>query len=540
VELAGGKTERRRKYVNKNDVAILFVKEKCRMDAHRRRDPVTCHNNKWWAIKGLTSLLVFLTMISCVLRPPSATTAGKSRPSNGSESALKMQATVMDMADDYIASLGESVYLLTRSGTLDSKGRWLAQSFLRNGVGASLDIAVGPNPAVSLLDLLVLTSLQTWSFEVHWITAGIGDAGLPALERLKRAETDAWISARDVLSEEQLRTLKNLIDVWIKENPDRTVVALVRFNEFVDGRKISSQTMRGQARGLLQEAEKAIAAVDDARLLGERLLWFAGRYPYLLGEQTELTAYRLVDQPESEQIMDAIKSIQQLSEVLSARVETIQNDLEKEQETFFARIASERAAAIAQLQTALEATVRESVDIANERVKTQRTEAIKQFFDRFAQERTQLLDDFTSRQSELLGIMTEIQETITVSGSLAKDLTDTVNAIDHVVGRFDRDPEDKGEPLRMTDVRDAAAETGHAAEKVTYLLERLLVLLESDSWDRQISMITDPADEIIDRVFWRSVILIGLLVVGIGLLRMVPQRIAGGAKEKTSDRKRTL
>ena len=145
----------------------------------------------------------------------------------------------------------------------------------------------------------------------------------------------------------------------------------------------------------------------------------------------------------------------------------------------------------------------------------------------------QLLDDFSSRQSELLSVMTELQETIAVSGSLARDLTETVNAIDHVVGRFDRDPEDKGEPLRMTDVRDAAAETGHAAEKVTQLLERLLVLLESDSWNRQISMMTDPADKIIDRVFWRGVILIGLLVVGMGLLRMVPQRIAG-------ERKRTL
>lgn len=520
--------------MKKNDVAILFVKEKCRMNARMRRDPVTCHDNIYRAIKGLTSLLVFLTMISCVLRPPSATTAGKSFPSDGSESALKMQAVVMDMADDYIASLGESVYLLTRSGTLDAKGRWLAQSFLRNGVGASLDIAVGPNPAVGLLDLLVLTSLQAWSFEAHWIPAGIGEAGLPALDRLKRAEADAWISARDVLSEEQLRTLQNLIDAWIKENPDRTVVALVRFNEFADMRKISSQTMRGQARGLLQEADKAIAAVDNARLLGERLLWFAGRYPYLLGEQTELTAYRLVDQPEGAQLMAAIKSIQRLSDILSERAGKIQSDLDEQQAAFFARIAAERAAAIAQLQAALQTTVRESLDMANERVNTQRTEAIDQLFDRFSHERTQLLDDFASRQSELLGIMTELKETIAVSGSLAKDLTETVNAIDHVVSRFDKDPEDKGEPLRMTDVRDAAVETGHAAVKVTHLLERLLVLLESDSWDRQISIMTDPADEIIDRVFWRGVILIGLLVLGLGLLRWVPQRISSERKGELS------
>jgi len=496
---------------------------------------VTRFNNINRAIRGLASVLVIFTVISCVLKPPSATSADKPRTSEGSEAALKMQAVVMDMADDYIAALGESVYLLTRSGKLDPKGRWLAQSFLRNGVGASLDIAVGPNPGVSLLDLLVLTSLQTWSFEVHWIPAGIGEAGLPALERLKQAETYAWTSAKKVLSEDQLNTLRGLIDAWIAENPDRTVVALVRFNEFADERKISSLGLRGKAQGLLQEVGKAVAVVDDTRLLGERLLWFAGRYPYLLGEQTELTAYRLVDQPEGAQIMDAIQSIQRLSEALSARVGTIQDDLQNQQETFFERIASERAAAIAQLQTALEATVRESVDIANERVKTQRTEAIDQLFDRFAQERTQLLDDFSSRQGELLGVMTELKETITVSGTLAKDLTETVNAIDNVVSRFDRDPGDKTEPLRMTDVRDAAIETGHAAEKLTYLIERLITLLESESWDRQISIMTDPADEIIDRVFWRGVILIALLVIGMGLLRMVPQRIARGPKGKGMD-----
>ena len=491
------------------------------------------HDNIYRAIKGLTSVLAFLTVISCVLRPPpSAPTAGKSLSSDSSESTLKMQAMVMDMADDYIASLGESVYLLTRSGQLDSRGRWLAQSFLRNGVGASLDIAVGPNPAVSLLDLLVLTSLQSWSFEVHWIPAGIGEAGFPALDRLKRAETDAWISARDVLSADQLDTLRGLIDAWIAENPDRTVVALVRFNEFSDERKISSLRLRGQAQGLLREVGEAVAAVDEARLLGERLLWFAGRYPYLLGEQTELTAYRLVDQPEGAQLMDAIKSIQLLSEILSERAESIQSDLDKHQGVFFTRIAAERAAAIAQLQAALETTVRESLDRANEHVNTQRTEAIDQLFDRFSQERTQLLDDFSARQSELLDVMTELKETIAVSGSLAKDLTETVNAIDHVVSRFDRDPGDKSEPLRMTDVRDAAIETGLAADKMTLLLERAIVLLESESWDRRISKMTDPADAIINRAFWRGVLLIGLLIVGLGLLRMVPQRITAGSAGK--------
>jgi len=482
------------------------------------------------AIRKLATGLIFLTALSCVLQPPSTPSAVTKTPAGGSDATLKMQAQVMDMADDYIASLGESVYLLTRSGKLDARGRWLAQSFLRNGVGASLDIAVGPNPAVNLLDLLVLTSLQTWSFKVHWIPAGIGEAGLPALERLQRAETYAWTSARNALAEDQLSTLRGLIGAWIAENPDRTVVALVRFNEFSDERKISSLRLRGEARGLLREVGQAVAAVDDARLLGERLLWFAGRYPYLLGEQTELTAYRLLDQPEGAQLIDAVAALQRLSDVLTERIGTLPNELDAQRGAFFKRMADERLAAITQLQKALQATVKQSVEMANARVKTQRTEAIDQLFDRLAQERTQLLDDFAARQDELLGVMTELKQTITVSADLVSNLTDTVNAVDHVVGRFDRDPDSKREPLRMTDVRDAAIETGHAAEKVTLLLEQLITLLESGSWDRRMAALSQPTDTIINAVFWRGAILIGLLILGIGLLRMVPQRIAGGRK----------
>ena len=451
-------------------------------------------------ISFYTSALVFVLVISCALRTSSTPSSSETRQDDGA--ALKIQALVMSMADDYIASLGESIYLLLHSGELDSKGRWLAQSFLRNGVGASLDIAVGPNPSVSLLDLLVLTSLQTWSFEVHWIPAGIGGAGIPAVQRLKRAEAHAWGSARKTLSEDQERTLHELIGAWIVENSDRTVVSLVRFEDFTDERRISALPLRGKAKGLLKDIGEASAVIDETRLLGERLLWFAGRYPYLLGEQAELTAYRLAGQTEGVQIFGAVQSIKRLSEALAERVGTLQDDLEKQQAAFFSNLSAERAAAIDHL------------------------------FQRFAQERKMLLDDLATRKSEILDLMDELNKTISVSGTLANELTGTVNAIDTVVGRFVLDPQDKGEPLRMTDVRDAAIETGRAAVHVTHLLEQVLQVLESKSWDQKISGLREPVDAIVDRIFWRGVILVSFLIVGLGLLRLVPHFFKCSEKEK--------
>jgi hypothetical protein len=455
-------------------------------------------DDRLWAGKPLAILLVSFLVLSCALNPSSV--ANHEEPTKSTDGALRVQALVMELADRYIAALGEAIYLIIRSGQLDAKGRWLAQSFLRNGVGASMDIAVGPNPAISLMDLLVLTSLQSWSFEAHWIPGGIGEAGRPAAERLKRTKSNVWANAEEVLSKEQLRTLRRLIDAWIAENPNQTVVSLVRFNEFVDERKISSLEMRGEAHGLMEKFDLAIATVDETRLLGERLLWFAGRYPYLFGEQTELTAYRLMDQPESAQLFDAIAATQRLGDVLAARIETLPSDLEKQQVMFFERISNER------------------------------NTAINQFFNRMDQEWDQLVEDISTRQGELLSVMTELQQTIAVSGTLAKNLTETVNAIGQMVSHFDRDPNDNDDPLRMTDVRDAAIETGHAADRVTILIERAIALLESNSWDQRLSTIDDPAEEIVDRFFWRGVILIGLLVAGMGLLRMIPQRFSAGRK----------
>lgn len=481
------------------------------------------HSKLYRVIATFAAVLVFVAQAACTFRSPSAT-PGNARPGPAIDE-LKMQSLVMDMADDYIAALGESVYLLVRSGRLDSKGRWLAQSFLRNGVGASLDIAVGPNPPVSLLDLLVLISLQTWSFENHWIPSGIGEPGRSALQRLKVAEQEAWNSARIILTDDQLRTVRVLVDAWISENPDRTVVALVRFDEFADDRRISSSALREQASGLLHEVSEASSAVDEARLLGERLLWYAGRYPYVLGEQAELTAYRLIDQPEGLELVEAMKSARQLSDSIAKRIETIQGDLEQQQAIFFSGIASERKAAIAQLQSSLEATVKTSLNHVSEEVSRERIEAINQLFDRLAKERTLFLDDLSARETELLGMMTELRETIAVSGALATNLTGTVDAIDRVLGHFDRDPDNKSEPLRMVEIRDAAIETGRAADRLTVMLEQASQILESESLGKTVATVTSPADDMIDRLFWRGVILICLLIAGIGLLRLVPQRI---------------
>jgi len=86
---------------------------------------------------------------------------------------LSLQSVVMSMADDWNIALGESFQNLQSSSAIDLRARIEALWFLRNGMGASLDIAVGPNPRVAMLDLLVLATLQTWALEHTWAGNGI-------------------------------------------------------------------------------------------------------------------------------------------------------------------------------------------------------------------------------------------------------------------------------------------------------------------------------------------------------------------------------
>ena len=141
-----------------------------------------------------------------------------------------------------------------------------------------------------------------------------------------------------------------------------------------------------------------------------------------------------------------------------------------------------------------------------------------------ASERTLLLDDLESRQGELHQILDEFRITVASSGELSRELTGTFEAIDRVAARFHADPEFTREPLRIQDVRDAAKEIGLAAERMTAVLEQSNALVASNAIDARMAALTDPADALIDRAFWRGAVLVGILIVGLGVVRVIPQR----------------
>jgi hypothetical protein len=247
------------------------------------------------ALAAAFALLAVIPLAGCLGGGRHASTWNNSSVASvDTVQALALQSAVMSMSDDWNSALGAMAYEMQRACGSDMECMWVTQAFLRNGMGASLDVAVGPNPSVAIMDMLVLCSLETWTLEHHWAGFGIPlEAGLAGAKQLAKARDSLWEQAADHLKAPELARLRTLIDAWIARHPDQGIVSFVRLSDFASDRNQLTLAERVEAGGLLAELTDVSVAVDDARLLGERALWYSSRYPYVLGQQAEMTALRL-------------------------------------------------------------------------------------------------------------------------------------------------------------------------------------------------------------------------------------------------------
>ncbi|MFO0829434.1 MAG: hypothetical protein U0572_14950 [Phycisphaerales bacterium] len=443
-------------------------------------------------------------------------------PTSRGPSELEVQALVMLMADEYMSALSEVAQTIVADPTSTPTGRRVAQAFHKNGMASALDIGVGANPDVAVLDMLVLASLQRWAFSEHWSRMGMPTPLIVAAEvRLRSTEESLWSLASRVLTDEQASTLRSLIDDWIKSNPDRRLVSYVRFSDFVDSRTQRTPGDRARAEGLFREVSEATAAVDEIRLLGERSLWFAARYPSLVGTQVETTLYRSLDQPEVRSLLGAVSSLSAIADGAA----TFKKDFDEERQRFFESFRTERVAAIDQARASVESVTREALRDLETRVSTLSESTVTRIFDRIAMERHQLLEDLESRERGLQQIVNDVRSAIGESTDLASELTGTAEALDHILARFDREAVGDRRPLDLKNLRDAAIETRAAAKELATLLDRTNAVLESGVWDERIAQVDQATSGVVDRAFWRGLALVGVLLVGLALVRLVPQRV---------------
>jgi hypothetical protein len=407
---------------------------------------------------AVASCLAIVTLLCAACGAASHSTPASQRPIAAGPATDTdpqiLQSTVMSMSDDWNIALGESMFALQSAPDISMQTRFNGASFLRNGMGASLDIAVGPNPRVAMLDLLVLATLQTWALEHTWAGNGIpGNLVGPAKERLAEARGEMTSKASRFLAAEQLRELDRLINAWIEAHPRQVLVSFVRLSDFASDRNELTLEDRKLAYGLLKEVDEVTSAIDDARLLGERALWYAARYPYVIGQQAELTSLRVTD--------------------------IVSHEITVQREAFFAQLGRERAETIRLVEAS---------------------------------------------RKDLVPVMAEARETIASAKVLSEQVLRIVQAIDGLVARFDH-PGDESGGVTTQDIKDILKETGASADKLAALVKAGDSLVESPTWRDAAAGADRFSTTTIDRLLWGSAGIVALLIGGLALVRLIPQRV---------------
>lgn len=486
-----------------------------------------------------TSAIGLLAITLCILSPgcakdgtpailaavPGARPAPPTVETNWTASSvdvLRMQAEVMDFADDFMLRLGDVVDRIEATDP-PMRGRMLSHKLRVRTAQGVIAIATSHNPLVAQADMLVMVTLQRrlletafnpQDFEVEW----------EALTRvfIQGEEQMRSIAARS-LTPGQLAEIDEVVERWIENNPSRSFATGVRLENFAAARQ-TTVTEPGRPQSVfallridpLSGLNPTSREIEQSRLLAERAFYYVQRAPQLIAWQTELL---LIDSLNESEVQSLVRSASEFSNAAT----DLTDQTEELSEAIPGLVAEEREAAI---------------DQAADRLSVEREAAIDQAFQRLAEERHALLDEITAREAELNATMENLRATITAAESLVAGSQDLVNAVDQLAVRMGSDDEPSGEPgPTLADYERILERADAVIAETTRAVEAIDDLAANDAWDERAATIETVSTglearvgRVIERAFWYALVLVGAALVGsliVGLiLRAVRQRVA--------------
>jgi hypothetical protein len=234
----------------------------------------------------------------------------------------QVQAEVEAFADQYVLLVTEVTNQLSREHP-ELVPRLHAIK-LSIGRGTYI-IASGPNPVVSLLDLVVQTTLVHHTSQRTLRGALPEESAAPLLAVFERSRDQAWTLAERVLTPQEIADLRGLIDTWIEQNPNVTYVAGVRFSDFARMPRRQGSTAPTTIFGLLRvdpfaSIDPAAREIQESRLLAERMFYYAQRMPQLITWNVESLYYDLARAPQTEQVLKNLNDFTTISGQLNQTI----------------------------------------------------------------------------------------------------------------------------------------------------------------------------------------------------------------------------
>jgi len=353
--------------------------------------------------------------------------------------AAELDELTRAFADRYVGLLSSTCDALKKDNP-DPVQRREAQDLLLNCATNVYDIASNPDAFTRMLDLVVVTTLESQVWIDDDRTGEVfGERGEVLVRALHHGRVEAWALAGQVLRPDQLDLLDYTIWDWRRHNPDMVRAPFVRFSNFAVGRGKSAAAEALAAGGFFDPQGQAYKAVDEARRLTERMFYLAKREPTLLRWEAEAVQDEALATPE---IGDALTDVHRLTAVA---------------EQLPKNIAAERKAIVATVDDHMKAvegtvaTVRQTVTEANEAAAT-------------------------------------LPET-------AQSLNTMLKTADALLARYDsRQRMATSRPFDVREYTQGVKELGAALTQMNDLLKSSNELLGSSDWARRIEQVNESAD----------------------------------------------
>lgn len=346
---------------------------------------------------------------------------------------------LLGLADSCVARVRSATELFEVEAATEAAALQALQWRLRFTRAAYL-AATGPSPLTGLLDLVVIASTSKVLLRSNGIEAKWGAPSRHIVAAIDSLDATCWDVVDDYIGREQIAELKATLTEW----QQKTLTAQTgELDELPDFRQVAhslGKTDAGKGGGLmnfltidpLAGIEPVAREVALTRQFAERMLFWAERMPTLVDDQVELATVRARSLPEVTTTLAAVDRASRASESIATTASLLTDDLSKE-----------RKAALEQFAAVLDA------------------------------QRTALLRDLSEVDAPVNSMLAESRTTLAAGKELAAELTNTAAAVDAMLKRFDKDPNEPpappapdGKPFDIVEYGDTAERVGAAAKEL--------------------------------------------------------------------------
>jgi hypothetical protein len=260
----------------------------------------------------------------------------------------------------------DDAYFKLEEGFKTPKARRAALENSGAYVTSALDIAIGPNPEVNMLDMVVFVTLTRIVVEEYWVPKVFGDEAKILVEVFRSNEAEIWSIAGKVLTPQQQKELRDSIRQWRGRDPDRVFVEAARFGDFAWFMG-ESELAKAQEGGGFLGVKGVTREVSETRMLAERAMFYAQRVPWIARSMVRLLLLDVAQVPEINQVMADTGTLAKAMHQTAKMTEELPE-----------LITEQRTATIAEVVKAFQKERTATIDEVVKAVATQRTATINE------------------------------------------------------------------------------------------------------------------------------------------------------------------